>query len=422
MRCEIINVGTELLLGQNVNTNARDIGLRLAAAGIDCYCQTTVGDNLDRIVSAIRTALSRADAVILTGGLGSTDDDLTRDAVAAALDRPLRHSVALEKLIKEKLRAREPAATEKTMRQAQLPEGAAAIKPTMGTAAGFVVEADGQLVVATPGVPAEMLRMLDADIIPRLRVGSDGGEVILSRVLKIYGLREVEVENLTQDIIDAQSNPTVAPLIGRGTVTLRLTAKAPNPESAQVLIAGTEEKLRERLGDYIFAADEAEMEDDVGARMKSQGLTLATAESITGGLIGERIINVPGSSAYFAGGIIAYANEAKQRLLGVSPQTLLSHGAVSAPTAEEMANGTRTALGTDLGLAVTGLAGPGGESIEKPMGLVFFALAGPDSMVCENAVFHGTRNDIRFKASEYALNMLRLYLLKRGRRGGDATA
>ncbi len=422
MKCEVINVGTELLLGQSVNTNAREIGLKLAAAGIDCYCQTTVGDNLERIVIAIRTALTRADAVILTGGLGSTDDDLTRDAVAVALDRPLQLSPALERLIRAKLHKFEPTATDKTMRQALLPAGAIAIKPTLGTAAGFVVEHNGSLIAATPGVPAEMSRMLDADIIPRLRVSSGGGDVILSRVLKVYGLGEIEVESRIQDIIDAQTNPTIAPLILRGAVAVRLTAKAPDVGSAQSMIANIEKKLRERLGDSVFGSDASEMEGEVGALLRSQRLSLATAESVTGGMIGDRITNVAGSSAYFVGGIVAYDNEIKQRLLNVSPQTLLSHGAVSAPTAEEMAIGARAALGTDLAIAVTGIAGPGGGSADKPVGLVFFALAAADSIVCAKKTFHGSRNDIRFKTSQYALNMLRLYLLERERRCAGASA
>ncbi len=418
MKCEVINVGTELLLGQSINTNARDIGLKLAAAGLDCYCQTTVGDNLERIAAAIKTALTRADAIILTGGLGSTDDDLTRDAVAAALHLPLQPVPALEKLIRAKLRDFAPTATDKTMRQALLPAGAIAIKPTLGTAAGFVVEHKGRLIAATPGVPAEMNRMLEADIIPRLRVGSASGAVILSRILKIYGLREIEIENQIQDIIDAQTNPTLAPLIMRGSVAIRISAKAPDVDSALAIIADTQDALRERLGDYIFAIDTEEMESEVGKLLVAQDLSLATAESITGGLIGDRITNVAGSSAYYAGGVIAYDNEIKQRLLDVCPQTLLSHGAVSAPTAEEMAIGARTALGTDLAIAVTGIAGPDGGSAEKPVGLVYFALATAESIVCSNRTFHGDRNDIRFKTSQYALNMLRLYLLDRARRGG----
>jgi nicotinamide-nucleotide amidase len=418
MNCEIINVGTELLLGQNINTNALDIGRMLAAAGVDCYFQTSVGDNRARIVQAIKTAVARSDSVIITGGLGSTDDDLTRDAVADAVGRPLERDRALEKLIKDKLKQYEPAATKKALRQALLPVGAQAIKPTLGSAAGFIVETDGKLIAVTPGVPAEMRRMLETDIIPRLARGGQG-PVILSRVLKVYGLREVELENMVQDIISAQTNPTIAPLIAAGGVHLRVTAKAANEAAARTLIEVAEQGLKERLGDYIYAADEADMEEVVGALLRRHHLTVATAESLTGGMIADRLINVPGSSDYFCGAIVAYDNDVKMTALGVAPQTLLSYGAVSAQTAEEMAGGVRNALGTDLGLSVTGIAGPGGGSQDKPVGLVYFCLAAPDQLLCEQHVFRGERNEIRFRASQYALNMLRLYLRRRGGAGDE---
>lgn len=420
MICEIINVGTELLLGQSVNTNARDIGILLAGSGLDCYCQTSVGDNLERISGAINTALNRADAVILTGGLGSTDDDLTRDAVAAATGRKLVLNDSLEDMIRDKLRELEPAATEKTLRQAFVPEGAEPIKPTIGTAAGFILEHKGKIIAATPGVPAEMSRMLESDILPRLKVLSPGKQhVIVSRVLKIYGLREVEAERRIEDIIAGQSNPTIAPLIGKGAVNLRLTAKAPSREEAISRIVGLEEQVRERLGDFIFGIDGEDMEDVVGELLKKREHSVALAESITGGLTASRLINTPGSSKYVIGGVVAYANSVKTGLLGVSPKSLLTHGAVSSQTAEAMALGVRKALGSDIGISSTGVAGPGGGSPEKPVGLVFFALAAADTLQCERKSFHGSRNEIRFKASQYLLNMLRLYLIGKSGRGQE---
>jgi nicotinamide-nucleotide amidase len=416
--CEIINVGTELLLGQNVNTNARDIGVILAAAGIDCFCQTSVGDNLDRIVGAVKTALSRSDAILLTGGLGSTDDDLTRNAVAAATGRMLILDNSLERMIRDKLKEFEPSATDKAVRQAYVPEGAMPIKPTLGTAAGFLLDIDGKTIAATPGVPAEMARMLESDIIPYLKAKAPGGApVIVSRVLKVYGLREVELEQQIQDIIDAQTNPTIAPLIGRGAVTLRLTAKAASREQALDRISDVEDLVRDRLGNYIFGADSEEMEDVVGSQLRKRGLTLALAESVTGGLAVNRLINIPGSTSYVAGGVVAYANSVKTKVLGVPAQTILNHGAVSAVTAEAMAVGVRQTLGADIGVSTTGIAGPGGGSAEKPVGLVYFALSAPDALRCEHNTFHGNRNEIRFKASQYLLNMLRLYLS--GDRGNE---
>ncbi len=420
MICEIINVGTELLLGQNVNTNARDIGILLAAAGIDCYRQTSVGDNLDRIVTAVKEALQRTDAVILTGGLGSTDDDLTRDAVAEATGRPLVLEPALESMIREKLREIEPNATRKALRQAYIPEGARPIKPTLGTAAGFILKTDGKIVAATPGVPAEMSRMLESDILPEIKSSSPSGSpIILSRVLKIYGLREVETEKIVHDLILGQTNPTVAPLIGKGAVTLRLTAKASTRENALKRISTVEAQIKELLGDAVFGADAEEMEDAVGALLKKRDLSVALAESITGGMAASRLINTVGSSAYVKGGIVAYANSAKTDLLGVSAQTILNHGAVSAQTAEEMAAGAKKVLGADIGVSSTGIAGPGGGSADKPVGLTYFCLAAADTLSCEHKVFRGSRNEIRFKASQYLLNMLRLYLLGRSGRGDE---
>lgn len=422
MNCEIINVGTELIIGQNLNTNARDISVLLAASGIDCYFQTSVGDNLGRIENVIRTAMNRSDAVIVTGGLGSTDDDLTREAVAAATGTELISDPSLEAWIKERLREFEPDATIKSLRQAMVPKGAIIIKPTLGTAAGFIVKTDaGKFVAATPGVPAEMLRMMESDILPVFARSNTGQSfAIVSRTLKIYGLREVEAERMIQDIINAQTNPTIAPLIGRGAVTLRISAKAGDRETAEAMISGLDEQIRDRLGDYVFGIDSEEMEDVVGDMLKGRKLTIACAESITGGLCTSRLINTPGSSSYVRGGIVAYENEVKRDVLGVSAQTLLNHGAVSAQTAEEMAIGVRKSLKAAIGLAVTGIAGPGGATKDKPLGLTHFALSSEDALIHGKKIFHGTRNDIRFKASQYALNMVRLYLA--GDANGGRTA
>jgi nicotinamide-nucleotide amidase len=418
--CEIINVGTELLLGQSVNTNARDIGIILAASGIDCYRQISIGDNLDRIAAAVNDSLKKADAVILTGGLGSTDDDLTRDAVAKATGRELVLDAALAVMIKEKLKELEPRASDKALRQAYVPAGARPIKPTLGTAAGFIMNVGSKIIAATPGVPAEMARMLESDIIPEIKSAAKiVSPVIVSRILKIYGLREVEVENLVHDLISAQTNPTVAPLIAKGAVTLRLTAKADTRAAALKLISRVENQARELLGDAVFGVDSEEMEDVAGALLRSRGLTVALAESITGGLTASRLINTTGSSTYVKGGVVAYANSVKTDILGVAPQTILNHGAVSAATAEEMAAGVKKALGSDIGLSSTGVAGPGGGTTEKPVGLTYFCLAAADTLECEHKVFRGTRNEIRFKASQYLLNMLRLYLLGRSGRNDE---
>jgi nicotinamide-nucleotide amidase len=411
MKCEVINVGTELLLGQNINTNARDIGIILAEEGIDCFIQTTVGDNLNRLVSALRTASKRADAIVLTGGLGSTDDDLTRDAVAAFAGTALVQDDALRRAIAERIVDFEPEATEKTMRQALLPDGAVPIPPVKGTAAGFILTCDGVLIAATPGVPAEMRQMLESAIIPAMRdMAGEPAAFIISRRVKTYGLREIEVERRVQDIIDAQSNPTIAPLIGKGCVELRVSAKAPSRDKAEKLIDGTVTELEDRLGPHIFGYDNEDMEDVVGSMLDKRGLTVSLGESLTGGLIASRLIKRPGSSAYVLGGVVAYGNAAKRGLLSVAPHSILNHGAVSPQVAEEMALGARKAFAADIGLSTTGIAGPDGGTPDKPVGLVYVALSSADALLCEKTFFHGDRNEIRFKASQYALNMLRTHL------------
>ena len=224
---------------------------------------------------------------------------------------------------------------------------------------------------------------------------------------------------MVQDLISVQNNPTIAPLIGKGAVLLRLTAKAPGRDAAEALISALETEARKRLGDYVFAIDMEEMEDAVGSFLEKQGTTLALGESLTGGLVTARLINSSGSSAYILGGVVAYSNEVKKKILGVSSQTILNYGAVSAQTAEEMASGVRVALGADIGLSSTGIAGPDGGTTEKPVGLVQFGLSAGDALVREHHVFHGSRNEIRFKASQYMLNMLRLYLISKERKGID---
>lgn len=412
MNCEIVNVGTELILGHTVNTNAALIARKLAESGIDCYFQTSVGDNQARLVDTLRAGLDRSDVLIVTGGLGSTDDDITREAIAEAFGQPLGFQPHLARGIEERLTESKIPVTKKTLRQAYLPEGAQPIPAAKGTAPGMILDVSGKTVVALPGVPAEMEIMLDRSVLPYVRKRyRTGREVIVSRVLKVYGLREAEVEQKTADIIAAQSNPTIAPLIGRGEVQLRLTAKAAGQKRARDLIAVEEKRLRERLGDYVFAADEERMESTVAELLRRHRFSLAVAESFTGGLVCSRLVGVPGSSDFFWGGVVGYANALKTRILGVSPEHLLSQGAVSYAAVEDMATGIRHLAQTDIGIASTGIAGPPGGGREKPVGQSYFALSAKDALVTDHRRFRGDRDEIRFKASQYLLNMLRLYLL-----------
>lgn len=422
MICEILSVGTELLLGHVINTNANYIGRKLAESGIDCFYQTSVGDNLERASIAIDCGLQRSDIVLITGGLGSTDDDITRQAISDTTRRKLNLDPTLKDLITKRLLAYGAPVNDRTLTQALLPEGAEAIIPTIGTAPGIILTLKKKTVIALPGVPHEMRHMLDTKVIPYLKktYGSTN-QVILSRQLKIYGLREVEVEDKLGDLVKKQSNPTIAPLLGLGEVTIRVTAKSESVSLASDMIADTESEIRDILGDSIYAADEEEMEDVVGAELSNQHMTLACAESVTGGLVMSRLVNHPGSSQYVIGGIVAYSNTLKTHLLDVSPKTLLAHGAVSQYVAEEMSNGVRQRLKADIGISTTGMAGPEGGTKDKPAGLVYFALSAKNTMINDHQTFMGTRNEIRWKSSQYALNMLRLFLLERGR-GGEETA
>lgn len=422
MKCEILNLGTELLLGQIVNTNAAYIAERLADHGIECYHQEVVGDNLVRAVAAIKQALKRSDAIVITGGLGSTEDDITRAAISEATKRPLTMRASLKRVVEERLTLSGTPVNETTLRQAMLPRGAEAVLPTKGTAPGIILAKDDSTVVALPGVPSEMKSMLESSVLPYLvnRYGT-AERPIISRTLKVYGLREPEVAERLRPMISSQENPTIALLVGLGDVIVRLTASAGSATEAVDLLDGTEQAVRSELGFYVYATDDATMEEAVGNLLLAQGFTVGCAESVTGGLVAAQLVNVAGASVYFAGGVIAYKNALKLQLLDVSAQSLLAHGAVSAVVAEEMANGVRRRLGVDIGISSTGIAGPTGGTPEKPVGLVHFGLAARDALLADHLVFQGDRNEIRAESALHLMNILRLYLLDRAL-GGSETA
>ena len=406
MRGELISVGTELLLGQIPDTNAQYLAQRLAELGIDLYYQSTVGDNPERLARALRVSLERSDLIIATGGLGPTQDDITAAAIAAVTGEELVVSEEAASWIRELFQRRGWPLSESQLKQALVPRGGRLVPNRLGTAPGFILEKEGKVVVALPGVPSEMQAMAEAEVFPYLRQRAGGSGVIKSRVLKFFGLPESFLEKELEDLIAAQTNPTIAPQAKLGEVWLRITAKAAEPAAADRLIAGTEERIQERLGQYLVATDEKQIEEVVGRLLREAGLTLAVAESCTGGLISHRLTNVPGSSQYFLCGLTCYSNGAKTHLLGVSETTLRAHGAVSAEAAKEMAIGVRAACDAALGLAVTGIAGPGGGTPEKPVGLVYLALAGPEGIRGERHFFPGDREGIKQRASQAALRLL----------------
>jgi len=405
MRAEILSVGTELLLGQIVNTNAAHLSRRLPEVGVDLYRQVTVGDNLERIANAVRDALDHADVVIITGGLGPTADDVTSEAVALALGRDLVFDEGSAQRIRSLLQSRGIPALDSHMKQARVPTGSLIMPNPVGTAPGFIVDSDGKAVCALPGVPSEMEAMAEQSLLPELRRRSPRA-IIRSRVLKFIGIGESALEHLIDDLVAAQTNPTIAFLAKTGEVHLRLTAKATTPDEAEALLAPVEAAVRERAGQFLFARDEESLEEAVGARLRAAGLTLGLAESCTGGLIGHRITQVPGSSDYFLGSLVTYSNKAKTALLGV-PETLLAdHGAVSEPVARAMATGARRVLGADLAVSVTGIAGPAGGTPQKPVGLTYIGFSGPDGEKCQEHRLFGTRDMIKTRAANLALALV----------------
>lgn len=412
MKGEIISVGTELLLGQIVNTNASFISQRLAELGIDVYYTTTVGDNAARLREVFAQGWQRSDLIILTGGLGPTMDDLTRETVAEYLGLELVLDHGVLSTLQNYFASRGRTMTDNNKRQAYFPAGAQILPNPNGTAAGVFLVLEGKVVVMLPGPPFEMVPMFEREVVPRLEKRLSGQrELIKSRVLKLYGVGEAQLETMLQELLERQSNPTLATLAKENELHLRLTAKANLPQEAESLLAEMEGKIRSLVGRYVFAVDNETMEEAVGILLKERAKSISVAESCTGGLIGHRLTEVPGSSAYFRYGVVAYSNEAKEKLLKVDGELLHRFGAVSSQVARAMAVGVRELGKTSLGLAVTGIAGPGGGRLGKPVGLVYMALATPDGVYVEGHNLRGPRPIIKKRASQAALNLVRRYLL-----------
>ncbi|HWQ61101.1 MAG TPA: competence/damage-inducible protein A [Negativicutes bacterium] len=410
MIVEIVTTGTELLLGQIINTNAPYMARRLNEAGFDVLFQSTVGDNRVRMAQVLTAALDRADIVITTGGLGPTQGDITKHVTAELLGRPLYlHEPSLES-IKAFFASRKLTMTDNNIRQAMIPEGAIVLDNERGTAPGVIIETGKNTVIHLPGPPHEMEYMLETAVLPYLkkRFGLQG--TILSRVLRTYGLGESSLEERIKDYIRNQGNPTIALLARNAEIHVRLTAKASSDAEALALVTGLERQLRERIGEYIFGEDEDTLESVIGRELTARKLTLALAESCTGGLVTSRITDIPGSSAYLAGTVVSYSNEIKTSAVGVPADVIAAHGAVSVETAKAMADGIRGRFKTDIGVGVTGIAGPTGALPGKPVGLVYVAVAGPVGTYCFEHNFTGQRTGIKHRTVLAALNHLRQYI------------
>lgn len=414
MNAEIIAVGTELLLGQIVNTNAQFLSQELASLGIGVYYQTVVGDNVDRLRGVFAQALDRADVVILTGGLGPTTDDLTREAVAGILGRELQFSDEVWQAIVARMQRFSRRVPENNRRQAFVPAGATILPNPNGTAPGVAVEHDGKLIALLPGPPREMQPMFRDHVRPLLLQGGEQA-VIHSTSLRIIGIGESALEELIGDLIAAQSNPTIALYAKLGEVEIRITARAEDIEAANELIRPTEQQIRLRLGSAVYGVNQETLPAVLGQLLLARGWQLAVAESCTGGLISSMITSVAGSSAYFNRGMITYSNQAKVELLGVSVATIESFGAVSAECAREMAAGARNLSGCDVSIAVTGMAGPGGGTAEKPVGTIFVAIQTPEGELVEKLSMTGDRSAIQERTAKTAINLTRLLVMGKER-------
>ncbi|MFZ9567909.1 MAG: competence/damage-inducible protein A [Vulcanococcus sp.] len=409
---EILCIGTELLLGNITNGNARWIAEQLAALGVPHHRQLVVGDNRERLMAEVQAASERCQLLITTGGLGPTPDDLTTEALAAAFGTPLVENAQAWLDIQAKLSARGRSCAPSNRRQALIPKGAELLPNPTGTAPGVIWSPKpGFTVMTFPGVPSEMRAMWQATAAPWLRQSGLTSGVFASRMLQFWGVSESALAEQMADLLEG-SNPTVAPYAGAGEVKLRITAQAETPAAAEQLLAPVEAEIRARTGRSCFGCDGESLASVVLERLRQRGETLAVAESCTGGGLGASLAAVPGASDVFLGGVIAYANSVKQGLLEVPLALLETHGAVSDPVAQAMAEGVRRRTGADWALAITGVAGPGGGSAEKPVGLVHLAVAGPHGCSSEAVRFSASRGRdwIQTLSAGEALNRLRLQL------------
>ena len=410
---EILCVGTELLLGNIVNGNARWLAEQLAALGLPHFRQTVVGDNRERLISEVQAISRRSRVLITTGGLGPTPDDLTTEAIAVAFSTPLEERPEVWDDITAKARSRGREAGAETRRQALLPLGAGLLPNATGTAPGMIWSPiEGFTVLTFPGVPSEMRAMWQATAVPWFQQSGLSKGVFSSRLMRFWGIGESSLAGQLHDLLN-QSNPTVAPYAGRGEVKLRITAQAPAEVEALRLLDATEAELRQRTGTLCFGCDSQSLACVVLEQLRQRKQTLSVAESCTGGGLGAELTAMPGSSDVLLGGVIAYSNAVKELLLGVSADLLEEFGAVSDPVATAMAEGARRVTGSDWSMAVTGIAGPAGGSAEKPVGLVYIAVAGPDGCFSQPIRLGESRGRdwVRNVSVGEALNRLRLRLM-----------
>ncbi len=408
---ELISVGTEILMGNIVNTNAAYLATQCAKAGLSCYYQDVVGDNADRLRATLKTALDRSDVVILSGGLGPTQDDLTKEVSAEVMGMELYMDEESKKAIADYFETLGRTPTENNWKQALMPKGGTVLPNHNGTAPGCIMEKEGKHVVLLPGPPEELRLMYEESVEPYLMGLTP--RTIFSRTVKICGVGESRVETMIEDLINAQDNPTIATYAKTGEVHIRVSAKAEDEVMAKKLCKPVIKELKERFADNIYSTDDnVTLEKAVVDMISAEGLSLAVAESCTGGLLAGRLVNVPGISDTFKSGLVTYSNKSKRRLAGVKKATLDKYGAVSKQTAIEMVKGTAALTKADVTLATTGIAGPGGGTEEKPVGLVYIACYVCGKVNVGEYHFSGSRQKIRENTVTAALNLMRQCVLE----------
>lgn len=411
MTVEIVCVGTELLLGNIVNTNAAYLAEQCAGIGLSCYYQSVVGDNKERLLETIRTAIGRSDIVLLSGGLGPTQDDLTKETAALAMGKELMLDEHSRQRIEEYFAKKGVKITDNNWKQAYVPKDSIVLDNHNGTAPGMIMESDAARVILLPGPPNELKPMFEESVRPYLEALEPG--VICSKIVKICGVPESTVETEIKDLIEAQGNPTIAPYAKTGEVHIRVTAKANDEKEAKSLIKPVVRELKARFGMDVYSTEEGvDLQKAVVELLLANKLTVSTVESCTGGMLAARLIDIPGVSESFKYGYITYSNKAKRRILGVKKATLEKYGAVSAQTAKEMAKGAALLSKSDVTVAITGIAGPDGGTEEKPVGLVYVACQICGRNIVKELRLSGNRNKIRETTVAQALILMRKSILE----------
>lgn len=404
MNAELLSVGTELLLGEILNTDVKFLAEELSVLGINVYYQTVVGDNRERLKSALELALSRADLVIASGGLGPTPDDLTKEVIAETMDEKLvldQNSLNAITEYHKKLRREMP---ESNRKQAMLPENCVILPNSNGTAPGCIIEKNGKTVVMLPGPPNELKPMFNESVKPYLMKKSDG--MLYSETIKIFGIGESKVAEMLKDMMERGTNPTLAPYAETAGVRLRLTAFAKSCDEGRKIIKDAKKRIFDELGEYIYAEEDKSINEVAVEMMKLKGLKISAAESCTGGMFSKMIVDIPGSSEILNESVVTYSNEAKEKYLGVKKSTLDEFGAVSRETAAQMAEGIAEAAGADIGVGITGIAGPDGGSGQKPVGLVYAAVSYKGKVSVRELFLNGNREKVRYSACLNAFDMI----------------